>query len=268
MRVRLRELTLQRGPEFMYTCGDLEVHLMTMTTKRLLRGLIVSVAFCLITATGRAQDTRFFVMGGGSSILDNRSFYEPIANTVLYKTRYAIGGKGTAGVELPIKKSKTWSFEVAYGFGENNLKLANYNYSYYPTTAYSQWANRINAGLVLRPNYTYRSGRPYLVAGVEYNRFSPTSGANKVAAEEGFAFEPTAKLGNDSMGGAYIGGGMDWKITSKVGLRMDVRDHVFKSPNLGLPNAQPGTPGLAWFPVTGNAQNVEYSIGLVYRFGK
>jgi len=236
-----------------------------MTTRKFVQGLIVTVALCLSATAGRAQDNRFFLMGGGSSLLDKRSFTEAF---IPYSTSYATGGKVIVGVEVPLKKSKIFGLEGSYGIGDNNLKLANLNYSYAPVTAYSMRNNRVSGDLVARAPTVYRGGRPYVVFGVEYDRFSPTSSAVSVAAREGFAFEPVAKLASQSSGGVNFGGGMDWKLTSKVGLRLDVRDHITSSPTLGLPTTQPATAGLPWFPISGIAHNIEYSIGIVYKFGK
>ena len=128
--------------------------------------------------------------------------------------------------------------------------------------------NRFSADIVAHVPGVYRGVRPYVVLGVEYDRFSPTSSANHWLPRQGFAYAPTAKLASQSTGGVNFGGGIDWKLTSKVGLRIDVRDHITSSPTLGLPTSEPATTGLPWFPVTGIAHNIEYSIGIRYKFGK
>jgi hypothetical protein len=239
-----------------------------MSMKRLLQGFIITVALCLCATTGSAQDNKFFLTGGGSTMLDNRSINELFRP---WESSWATGGKGTAGFEHPIKKSKVWSAELSYGFGENHMKLADYDYSYHPNHAYSLWADRVSADLVLHTSvFTYRGGHPYLVAGVEYDSFTPSSAAKQVAAQSGFGPEPSAgtQLKTAGNGGVNFGAGMEWKITSKIGFRLEARDHVFRSPTLGLPTSEPATAGLAWFPVSGNTQNIEYSVGLTYRFGK
>jgi hypothetical protein len=106
-----------------------------------------------------------------------------------------------------------------------------------------------------------------VVFGVEYDRFSPTSSAASLATSKGFAFEPVAKLASQSSGGVNFGGGIDWIGASKLGLRIDVRDHITGFPTLGLPSAA-STASSAYFPISGSAHNIEYSIGIVYKFGK
>jgi hypothetical protein len=239
-----------------------------MTTRKFVQALIVTVALCLSATAGRAQDDRFFVMAGGSSLLDKRSFAEPFATTIPYRTNYATGGKVTVGIEMPLKKSKIFGFEGSYGIGDNNLRLINADYSYLPFTGYDMRNNRVSADIIARPPWVYHGGHPYAVVGLEFDRFSPLSSAVSVGDREGFAFEPVARLVGQNTGGANFGGGMDWKLASKVSLRMDVRDHITGSPTLGLPTTAPATTGLPWFPIHGPAHAVEYSIGIVYRFGK
>lgn len=244
-----------------------------MTTRKFVQSLIVTVALCLSATAGRAQDNRFFVMAGGSSMRDNRSFDEPIPGTVPYRSTYATGGKVIVGIETPLKKSKIFGFEGSYGFGDNNLKLINASYSYLPFIGYDMRNNRVSGDIVARAPIVYHGGRPYAVFGVEFDRFSPLSSAccsdSSVAAREGFAFEPVATtMKGQNLGGVNVGGGIDWKLTSNVGLRMDVRDHITSSPTLGLPTTEPATAGLPWFPATGIAHAIEYSIGIVYKFGK
>jgi hypothetical protein len=236
-----------------------------MTTKRFVQVLIVTVALCVSATAGRAQEDRFFLLGGGSSLGDNRSFTEGFIN---YSTTYAIGGRGIVGVELPLKKSKTFGVEASYAFGQNNLKLANDNYSYKPVTAYGLRDNRFSLDLVVHAPGAYHNTHLYVVLGAEYDDFSPTSAAQKLATKVGFAFEPTAKLSSQGTGGVNFGAGLDRKVSSKLSLRLDIRDHITSSPTFGLPTTQPSTAGLAWFPATGNAHNIEYCVGIVYEFGK
>ena len=197
--------------------------------------------------------------------MDKNAFTEGF---IPYSTEYATGGRATLGVEVPLKKSKTFGVELAYGFGQSNLKLANLSYSYKPTTSYGLRNNRVSLDLVAHAPGAYHGAHPYAVFGVEYDDFSPTSAAQTEATKIGFAFEPTAKLSSQGSGGVNFGGGFDLKVTARVGLRIDIRDHISSSPSFGLPTTEPSTAGLAWFPVKGNASDIVYSVGLVYKWGK
>ena len=235
-----------------------------MTTKKLVQGLIVAVALCLSATAGRAQNNTLFLMGGGSSFHDKRSFTEV---SIPYGTDYATGGKGIMGVEVPLKKSKMFGLEGSYGFGQNNLKLSNYSTSPVTIKAFGLRTNRLSGDLVAHSKSSYRGAHPYLVVGVEYDRFSPTSAASSLATTQGFAYAAVAKLAPQNALGVNFGGGIDCKVTSKVSVRIDVRDHITTSPNFGLPYSATTT-SAAFFPVSGDAHNIEYSIGITYEFGK
>lgn len=236
-----------------------------MTTKRFARGLIVIVALCLSATSGRAQDNRFFLMGGGSVVSDARSFEE---GYIPYSSNFANGGRATVGYEHHLKKSKMFGIEVSGAFGQNNLRLTNLSTNPVTTTAYGLRNYRLSGDLVVHTPTAYRGIRPYAVVGAEYDDFSPTSAATALATKQGFSFEPTAKLTSQSTGGVNFGGGLDWRGASRLGLRLDVRFHSASAPTFGLPTTEPTTAGLPWFPNTGSAHYLEYSVGIVYNFGR
>jgi len=235
-----------------------------MTVKRFLRGLIVAVALCLIATVGKAQNSLVFVTGGGSRLSDARSFEEAF---IPYQSTFAAGGGGNVGLELPLKKSNIFGFEVSYGFSQNNLELTYENSPTLPVTkSYGLRDNRFGGDLVVHSPSTFRGIRPYAVVGAEYDRFSPTSAAVALANSTGFAYAPVAKLSSQGAGGANIGGGLDYKLTEKWGVRIDVRYRITSSPTLGLPYGI--TPSSnAYFPISGDAHTIQYTIGIVYHFG-
>jgi opacity protein-like surface antigen len=233
-----------------------------MTTKKVVQGLIVTAALCLSTTSVRAQNYRFFIMGGLSSLTDQRSFTEGF---IPFTSRYAGGGKVIAGVEVPL--DKIFGIEASYGFGQNNLEINNLSYTYTLIKSYGVRNNRGSADIVGHVPGVWRGIRAYAVVGVEYDLFSPTSSAQTLAKTEGFARATSATLASEGHSGFNFGGGIDYKVASKVDLRIDVRDHMFGSPTYGLPQAATSATS-AYFPISGSAQNIEYSVGLVYRFGK
>ena len=239
-----------------------------MTAKKVVQGLIVTAALCLSTTSVRAQGYRLFIMGADSPLTDKRSFPERDIN---YTSAYAGGGKVIAGVEAPFYK--IFGIEASYGIGANNLKINNTSYTYTLIKGYGVRNSRYSADIVGHVPGVWRGIRAYGVVGVEYDVFSPTSSAKTLAKTQGFACEIgntatcSATLSSQGEGGFNIGGGLDYKVASKVDLRLDVRDHVFGSPTYGLPTTF-SVPSAAYFPISGSAHDLEYSIGLVYRFGK
>ena len=235
-----------------------------MTVKRLLQGLIVTAALSLIAAVGKAQTSGVFVTGGGNRFSDARSFEEAY---IPYQTTYAAGAGANLGFELPLKRSKIFGLELSYGYSQNNLELTYENSPTLPVTkSYGLRDNRFSGDLVVHSPSTFRGIRPYAVVGAEYDRFSPSSAAVALANTTGFAYAPVAKLTSEGDGGVNFGGGLDYNVTEKWGVRLDVRDHVTTSPTLGLPYGI--TPSSnAFFPISGNAHNIQYTIGIVYHFG-
>ena len=235
-----------------------------MTMKRFLLGVTVAAALCLTATLGVAQNSLVFVTGGGSKIGDARSFEEAF---IPYQSSFAAGGGGNVGLELPLKKSNIFGVEVSYGLSRNNLELTNENTPSLPvTTSYGLRDNRFSGDLVAHSPSTFRGIRPYGVVGGEYDRFSPTSAAVALGNTVGFAYAPVAKLTSQGTGGVNFGGGLDYNLTEKWGVRIDVRDHITSSPTLGLPFVNTST-SPAYFPVSGNAHSIQYTIGIVYHFG-
>jgi opacity protein-like surface antigen len=237
-----------------------------MTAKKVVQGLIVTAALCLSTTSVRAQGYKFFIMGAGSSFTDQRSFWEGPngTNALRYRSKYAGGGKVIVGVEA--RFYKIFGIEGSYGFGENNLEITNFDYTPPPVMGYGVRYKRFSADIVGHVP-AWRGIRAYVVMGPEFDLFSPTSSAQTLAESEGFAFAPSAKLASEGHPGFNVGVGIDYKVASKVDLRIDVRDHATGSPRFGLPTAATST-SAAYFPVGGPAYDLEYSLGLVYRFGK
>ena len=234
-----------------------------MTVKRFLQGLIVSVALCLIATVGKAQNSLLYVTGGGSQIRGIHDFQEAF---IPYQSTFAKGAGGSLGIELPLKKSTIFGVEFSYGLSQNNLELTNENTNPVTETSYGLRDSRFSGDIVLHSPSTFRNIRPYFVVGGEYDRFSPTSAAVSLANRVGFAYAPVAKLSSQGDAGVNFGGGLDYHLTEKWGVRIDVRDHITSSPTLGLPYGI--TPSSnAYYPVSGDAHNIQYTIGIVYHFG-
>jgi opacity protein-like surface antigen len=233
-----------------------------MTAKKFVQGLIITVALCLSATTGRAQGYKFFIMGSDSVFNDNRAYPERYIN---YTSGYAGGGKAVVGLEMPFHKF--FGLEGSYGYGQNNLEITNHSTNPNTTLSYGVRNNRFSADLVGHVPGVWRGIRAYGVVGLEYDVFSPTNAAQTKAKTQGFSFAPSATLSSQGQGGYNVGGGIDYKVASKVDLRIDVRDHFFGSPTYGLPQT-PTSVSTAYFPISGSAHDIDYSIGLVYRFGK
>ena len=236
-----------------------------MTATKVVQGLIVTAALCLSTTSACAQDYKVFIMGADSPLADTRTFNEGPNNELPYGSRYATGGKVIAGVEVPLHKFV--GIEGSYGYGPNNLEIYQFIYNPPVVQGYSVRNHRFSGDIVGHVPSEWRGLRIYGVFGIEYDVFSPTSSAQTLAKTQGFAFAPSAQLASQGKAGFNVGAGIDYKWSSRVDLRLEVRDHLFGSPTYGLPQAAT-TATTAYFPVGGPAHDIEYSIGIVYRFRK
>jgi hypothetical protein len=235
-----------------------------MTTRRFLEGLFVTVALCLSATVGWAQTTSVYVTGGGTSLRNSGSFLEAY---IPFNWSYKSGVAGNVGVEVPLKKSKIFGLEGSYGFSQNQLRLTETDVSPNAVTSYGFRDSRFSGDLVVHSPSTYRGIRPYFAVGGEYDSYSPTNSATTSAKTSGFAKQYPAVVGTEGAGGVNFGGGLDLIGTRKLGIRLDVRDHITSTPNLGLPFGSSLT-SKAYFPVSGSAHDIEYSIGIVYHFGR
>ena len=171
------------------------------------------------------------------------------------------------GLEIPLKRSRMFGIEFTYGLTQNNLELTNQNTNPTTTASYGLRDNKFSVDIVVHSPSTFRNIRPYFVAGPEYDLFSPTSTAVSYAQAHGFGTSAAvAKLSSEGRGGVNIGGGIDYTLTEKWGVRLDARYRITSSPMLGLPYGSTST-SPAYFPVSGNASSIQYTIGIVYHWG-
>jgi hypothetical protein len=232
--------------------------------RRLLQGLTVVLLLGASAAALRAQDYRVFVVGGASTLFD-KHYYS--AYGVSFGSTYRTGNSFTAGAEYPI--FKTLSAEGSYSRFRNNLAVTNFFNSTTPNDVigYGIQGQRISIDANAHSATPIRGVRPYLVFGLDLNRFSPTSGGKALAQSRGFNGVPGTVLKTDDRLGYNLGFGMDISITHMLAVRLDARDHRFASPTYGLPESATSA-FTAYYPISGTANNIIYSAGIVIHFGK
>jgi len=233
-----------------------------MMTKKTVQGLMVAAALCFSTVAAHARDLSFdvFVMGSGSTLFDTRYFGSADEK---YRSSYATAVKYVVGVEVPL--GKILGVETAYASGPNDLRVTNISLNPTVTTVYGVRNNVGSVDLVAHAPFSRFGFRPYLAVGWDYHRFAPTLVGKTQAESQGFGAVSTATLVATNKLGVNCGGGVEHKISRRVSFRLDVRDHLTGSPTFGLPAQAPTG---AIFPVSGLAQNVVYSAGIVVHFGK
>jgi opacity protein-like surface antigen len=200
---------------------------------------------------------------GGSTIIDAQ-YFDSAGR--LYHTRFEPSPKFNIGVAVPY--NKFLSIESGFSYGPNDLVLTNTNI--FPhTSPLSVTVFPVNVYLgtlsaVVHAPFSARHFQPYVEAGLEYDRFSPTQSAIIDAVQHGWASTSTALINHNDKFGFNLGAGLDRKLTKRLTFRIDARDHVTSSPAFGLPNSY----SAAIFPVKGHCNNLVYTAGFVYHLGK
>ncbi len=211
-----------------------------------------------------AQDYRVFVEGGVSTLFDKRYYTVYGAS---FGSTYRTGNSFTVGGEIPLRKAL--SVEGSYSRFRNNLAVTNFYNSTTPNDVigYGVQGQRVSVDALAHSAKPVKGVRPYLVVGLDYNRFSPTSAGAALARSRGFNGVPGTVLQPDNIFGWNFGGGLEYSLTHFLAIRIDARDHRFASPTFGLPTSA-SSAVTAYFPIGAGANNIVYSAGFVIHFGR
>ena len=236
--------------------------------KKIVQGLIVLTA--LLWAAGAAQaadlltkmQADIFVLGGGSTLINPHYFVDAGR---LYHSQLDYGPKYMVGASFPY--GRILSIEMSYMGGPNNLNVTNIQVYprkgvVYPVRVYTG-----NLSAIIHVPYSFMHLRPYVDGGVEYDRFAPTTAAISYATNHGFASASTASLTHNNKLGVSAGFGVERKLTKRLALRVDLRDHVTSSPAFGLPPS-PTSGNPVGYPVIGRGNDIAYTAGIVLHLGK
>jgi len=224
------------------------------------------MAVVLLSASAgalHAQDFRVFIMGGVSSLRD-KQYYNVYGRS--FASTYKTGNSFTVGAEYPIF-FKTLSAEGSYSRFRNNLAVTNYFNSTTPNNVvgYGIQGQRITLDANAHSAKPIKGVRPYLVFGLDLDRFSPTSAGAALARTQGFNGVPGTVLNPVDKLGYNFGFGLDISLTHMLAFRLDARDHRVATPTYGLP--QSASSGVtAYYPVNGKMHDLVVSAGFVIHF--
>ena len=220
--------------------------------------LWLTLAICLGFTNVNAQtlsDFRLNVFGAGSFLAANRTF---TLDGDIFNTKYESGPR--FGFRATGSLSDRVSIEGAYSFGRNNLRVTTMRAI--PVMRLFETRTHQFSGNALY----YFSGlsedwKPFVTAGIGITRFSPTQEAVAFAGVR-FLDDP-ARLESSGKFGLNFGGGTEYQLSSSLGLRADLRDHVMGVPTFNLPQVATG-PGSVFYPVNGHVNNIEVAAGVVF----
>ena len=217
-----------------------------------------ALAICIGLTDANAQklsDLRLSVFGGASFLAANRTF---TVGDDLFNTKYEAGPR--LGFRAAGSLTERVALEGSYSFGRNNLRVTNVR-TIPVMRLFETKTHQFSGNAVYYPSGIAESWKPFVTAGIGITRFSPTQEA---AAFAGLRFlDDPASIQPSNKFGVNFGGGTEYQINSSFGLRADFRDHIMGVPRFSLPEAPPG-PGTVYYPVNGQANNLEFSAGVVF----
>jgi outer membrane protein W len=205
------------------------------------------------------SDTRITVFGGASFLGAERTFNSDSENgSEVFKTKYASGMR--FGFRATASLTDRVSFEGSYSLGRHDLQVTEIR-SIPVTRVFNTKAHQFSGNALFYLSGLAENWKPFITGGVGITRFNPLREA-VMAAETEF-FNRPANLSPSNKFGVNVGGGTEYQMNNNFGFRMDVRNHFMAVPRLGV-SVAPTVPGLAYYPVTGRANNLEASAGLVF----
>jgi hypothetical protein len=136
---------------------------------------------------------------------------------------------------LDIHSGRYLAHELSYGFDRDELVLSGEDLG-------AVGVHQFFYDLMLHLTPRESAVRPFVIGGLGFSSFFPPA-------------TDILQTGGITKFGFNYGGGLKFKLHRRVGLRVDVRDHISSKPNiLSLPD------------VTGKLHQVEYSAGLSLYF--
>ncbi len=227
----------------------------------------------LFNVAAQAQDawaenprTRMTVFGSGSSFSSDRTFIldplDPAPDQ--FNTKFVPGGK--MGARFTYDLTPKMAFEGTFGYGTNNLLVTETTKTPPESRGFGVKHTQFSGNVLYFLQAPGSKIRTFVTGGIGTTKFSPTDQAISDANSSGTVDEfidDAADITSESKFGFNFGGGVETKITSKLGIRFDFRDWVTGISTFGVPTTDPGT-GADFYPVSGSIHNFSTSIGFVF----
>lgn len=232
--------------------------------RKSLQMVVACLAFVLplnFPASGQSNEKKYrFEFFGGANVPFDKDFEIglPQSEVIIHGThKFSPGPQG--GVRLGIDGARYWGQDYAYSYGENTTKLA----TPFGSFSFKNKFHQASSNLLF---YPWSLGRkrvfPYITAGVGATfvvlkqntiteALSPQTGIGPLKGEIIFAFN--------------TGLGVRFRLSERVGIRIDGRDYMSRPLRYGLPksSSSPNTPVL---PTSGVFHQVAGTVGVVIHF--
>lgn len=172
--------------------------------------------------------------------------------------QYSAGVRG--GVRMGADFSKHWGEDISYSYGANASVIVN-------STSGSRFAFTVRSHQVAFNALLYPAGLdakrkvfPYLTAGVGATFFVVNARTVSEALAAGLG-----KLHTENVLAFNAGGGLRMHMSKHLGVRLDARDYMTRTPRFGLPESS-DDPAAVVFPTSGVFHQFEASIAFIYYF--
>ncbi len=239
---------------------------------KVLGTLAAVFAFILLfNMSAQAQDAwaensrmRVTVFGTGSSFSSDRTFILDPLDTPpdQFNTKFVSGGK--LGARFTYDLTPKMAFEGTFGYGTNNFVVTELSKTPIEERGFGVKHTQFSGNVLYFLQAPGSKIRTFVTGGIGTTKFSPTDQAISDANSSGTVDEfidDAADITSESKFGFNFGGGVETKITSKLGIRFDFRDWVTGIPTFGVPTTDTGGD---FYPVSGSIHNFSTSIGFVF----
>lgn len=240
---------------------------------KLAASLVVAVGFVglPVDSSGQGRADFEFTLFGGSSIFSKETFdIGPPQSSTPIPFDFDVDGGFTVGFRLNILTTNTWGLETYYSYGSTT---ASYVRSDDPTYRLDLPIQVHGLGLsyLYYPTgngYPYADNRnkitPFIAAGGGASIFRPTSEAKRIASDPLQGALPD--IIESSKASFHYGGGIKYRLTREMVVRLDFRGILSGNPTFGLPT-ESSDPNAAVIPLKGMIHDAEITFGWGLNFG-
>jgi len=224
--------------------------------------LIPLLAFLLSIPSASAQEKKYrFEFFGGASypIKEEFEITYPQSTTPIQGTqRFSLGVQG--GIRFGLEGARHWGQDYTYSYGQNPGKLE----TPYGQFSYTSRFHHASTTVLFYP-WTYNTHQvsPYVAAGIG----AMWSTLKHDAVSE--AIDPLrAGLGplkTETVCAFHAGGGLRFRLSERLGMRIDLRDTMSRTLRWGLPETS-DDPNATVLPVNGVFHQISGSFGVVIHF--
>lgn len=233
--------------------------------KKFLRFLLPSIAVAIaLTSPANAQKSekkyRFEFFGGVNFPLEKDfTIGAPQSDVIIQGTHeFSLGPQG--GVRFGIDGARYWGQDYAYSYGRNSSDLI----TQFGSFSFTNQFHQVSTNVLFYPwSLERKSCFPYITAGL---------GATFVVIDQDTiarALTPSSggigPLQSETIFAFNAGAGVRFRLSERVGLRIDGRDYMSRALKYGLPQDSPD-PNASVLPTSGVFHQFAGSVGVVIHF--